>query len=154
MKRQFFMIFFLFFAAAAPGSAQASSDIIRDGKAGGYEYTITLGEGPSYSWKIGRQGKIVVVEENSEKVVDLTEFMDAVNHIHLEKFKLISYTVYLMIIFITTLFIYFYNKKMLKSGGFIMVLFTAYALYLIIGAAVDLNRALDDARFYYLTLKQ
>ncbi len=152
MKRLFlivFSMFVIFFIFVVPNVC--ASSVIRDGKAGGYEYTITQKE-TTYFWKIGHQGNISVIEENENNRIPLINLMTTVNNINSKKFKLILAAAYFLIVVIITIIAYWKLKKMPKLVGIYITLLAGIALYYMVFTIVDLTTLLEDAKFYYLTL--
>lgn len=154
MKGKFLIIFsavILFSIFIVPNMFASSTFVIGDDKAGGYEYTITK-EQNTFSWKIGHQGNITVIDERQDNSEDLVHFMNAVSDSKVEMIEIIISAAYFLIVVITTLILYKKNKKMLKDGGPIIAVLAGIALYKTLVTTIDLNRSLADAKFYYLII--
>ena len=156
MKRCILLMLFCFtFILSACSQSeedtQEYSGVIIVGKAFGYEYTITK-EQKRFSWKIGYNGDVSIIEERATNEEDLVNYMNAVNDCKLVLVKLIVSVSYFLIVIITTLIIYKKNRKMLKDGGIIITIFACIAIYIAFKASFDLSSLLQDAKYYYLIL--
>lgn len=130
---------------------QEFSGIIGDGKAFGYEYTVTKEEN-SISWKIGYKGDITTIEESIENQEELQNLMMAVSDSKWILSKLIISLSYFLIVAVISFFLYKKNKKILKDGAIIVVLASIIALYIATDSSIYLSIALQDAKFHYLRL--
>lgn len=147
----FCFTFILSACAQSEEDTQEYSGVIIDGKAFGYEYTITK-EQKKFSWKIGYNGDVSIIEERATNEEDLVNYMNAVNDSTLTLVKLILSLSYFLIVIITTLFLYKKNRKMLKDGGVIITVLAGIAIYIAFKASFDLSGSLGVAKYYYLTL--
>ena len=130
---------------------QEYSGIIGDGKAMGYEYTVTKEEN-SFSWKVGYKGDITTIEESIDNKDELQNFMIAVSDSKVILSKLIISLSYFLIVAVISFFLYKKNRKILKDGAIVVVLASIIALYIAIDASFDLSIALQDAKLHYLRL--
>lgn len=130
---------------------QDYSGIIGDGKAMGYEYTVTK-EDNTFSWKAGYKGDITTIEESIDNKDELQSFMTAVSDSKLILSKLIISLSYFLIVAVISFFLYKKNRKILKDGAIVIVLASIIALYIAIDASVDLSIALQDVKLQYLRL--
>jgi len=130
---------------------QEYSGIIGDGKALGYEYTITK-EQNKFSWKVGYKGHLTFIEESAASKENLVNYMHAVNDSKLVLLKLVLSVSYFLVIMITTLILYRKNRKILKSGSAIIAILAGFAIYAAIKASIDLSNSLQEAKYYYLLL--
>lgn len=128
------------------------SGIIGDGRALGYEYTVTK-EQTTFSWEVGYKGATTVIEENAKNKSDLEKFMIAINDSKSKFVTLILSVSYLLIVVITTLVLYKKKSEMIKDGGLIILIAAAgIAIYIAINASLDLSSLLREANYYYWTL--
>jgi hypothetical protein len=145
---------FTFILAACSQSEEDTSDyagIISDGKAFGYEYTITK-EQNKFLWKVGYKGDISIIEQDTANEDDLVNYMNAVNDSKLVLVKLIISVSYFLIVIITMLILFKKNRKMLKDGGIITTILAGIAIYIAFKASFDLSSSLKLAKYYYLTI--
>lgn len=119
--------------------------VISDGKAMGYEYTVTKEEN-SFSWRIGYKGDITTIEENTFNQDELQDFMMAVNDSKVILSTLIISSIYIIIVAITSFYIYKKNKKMRKEGWIGILLASVIAFYFAIDASFDLSMLLKDLK--------
>lgn len=141
----------LFFIIVVQNVAASSAFVIAEKKAAGYQYTV-IKEQNTYTWKIGYQGNISVIQEDENNKEDLEKFMHAVGDSNLEMIKLILSTSYFLIVVLTGLILYKKNKKIHKDLALVIVVFVSIALYFILVTSLDLNSSLADAKYYYLDL--
>lgn len=127
------------------------SGIIGDEQSLGYEYTV-LKEQNKFSWKVGYNGDISIIEESTANQDDLVNYMNAVNDSKLELVTLTLSVSYLLIIFITTLILYKRNRKMLKDIVVVITILSGIAIYIAFKASFDLISLLQDAKYFYLIL--
>lgn len=130
---------------------QEYSGIIGDGKAMGYEYTVTKEEN-SFSWKVGYKGDITTIEESIDNEDELQNFMMAVSDSKLILSKLIISLSYFLIVAVISFYLYKKNRKILKDGAIVIVLASIIALYIAIDASFDLSILLQDVKLHYLRL--
>ncbi len=147
----FCFIFILSACSQNEEDTQEYSGIISDGKAFGYEYTITKDQN-KFSWKVGYNGDIFIIEEIAASEDDLVYYMNAVNDSNLALAKLILSLSYFLIVTLTTLFLYKKNRKMLKDGSVIITIVAGIAIYIAFKASIDLSSSLKVAKYYYLTI--
>lgn len=148
----FCFIFILTACTQSEEDTQDYSGIIGDGKAMGYEYTITK-EKNTFSWKVGYNGDITTIEESIENEDELQNFMMAVNDSKVVFSKLIISLSYFLIVAVISFFLYMKNRKILKNGGAIVVVLAGIiALYITVDATFDLSIALQEAKLHYLRL--
>ncbi|WP_313893666.1 hypothetical protein [Psychrobacillus sp.] len=154
MKAKFLVMLsltILFFIIVVQNVAASSAFVIAEKKAAGYQYTV-IKEQNTYTWKIGYQGNISVIQEDENNKEDLEKFMHAVGDSNLEMIKLILSTSYFLIVVLTGLILYKKNKKIHKDLALVIVVFVSIALYFILVTSLDLNSSLADAKYYYLDL--
>ncbi|MBM7553940.1 hypothetical protein [Thalassobacillus pellis] len=155
MSKCFLLLLFSFtlLAACTQGEEEAGdySGIISDGKAMGYEYTITK-EQSTISWKIGYKRNTTIIKENTENEKDLEKFMIAVGDSQSELVELMITLSYFFIVALTTLFLYKKNRNMLRGSGVIITVFVGFAIYNAVTTSFDLSSSLHDAKYYYLIL--
>jgi hypothetical protein len=144
-------MFILLFIVVVPIVFASSPFIIGEEKAGGYQYTV-IKEQNTFTWKIGDRDNISTVVENKDNNEELESFRIAVEEINMERYKIIISTSYFIIVVVTTLFIYKKNKQIPKGSGAIISIFAGIALYYTIVNSINLNTAMQDAKFYYLML--
>lgn len=129
----------------------ASSFVIGEGEAVGYQYTVIKGE-DGLIWKIGYRDDLMTIDENEGNQDHLDRFRAAVNDLGSHKFVLILSTSYLIIVGITTLVFYKRTKHIpLVSGGMIGCLALG-AVYYAITSFIGMQAALEDVRYYYVSL--
>lgn len=126
--------------------------VIGDGKAFGYEYTVTKEQNNKFSWKIGYKGDISIIEESNANEEDLISYMYAVNDSKLVLVKLITSVSYFLIVIIIVFILFKKNRKVLKDSGIIISIFAGIAIYIAFQASFDLISLLQDTKYYYLTL--
>ncbi|MCH7321648.1 hypothetical protein LZ480_07050 [Solibacillus sp. MA9] len=125
--------------------------IIGDEQTLGYEYTVSK-EQNRFFWEIGYKGDISIIEECAANQEDLVNYMNAVNDSKLVLAKLITSVSYLLIIIITTLFLYKKNRKTLKDSGVVITILSGIAIYIAFKSSFDLIGLLQDTKYYYLIL--
>ena len=130
---------------------QEYSGIISDGKAMGYEYTVTKEES-SFFWKVGYKGDITTIEESTDNEDELQNFMMTVSDSNSILSTLIISLSYFLIIAVISFFLYKKNRKILKDGAIVVGLASIIALYIAIDASVDLSIALQDVKLHYIRL--
>lgn len=146
------------FALILSACSQAEEDtqeylgVIGDGKAFGYEYTVTKEQNNKFSWKIGYKGDISFIEESNVNEEDLINYMYAVNDSKLVLVKLITSVSYFLIVIIIVFILFKKNRKVLKDSGIIISIFAGIAIYIAFQASFDLISLLQDTKYYYLTL--
>jgi hypothetical protein len=154
-KYVFLLLFFIPLILSACSQkvedSQDYSGIIGDGRALGYEYTISK-EQNVFSWQVGYKGDKYIINEAAENKDDLENFMRTVNDSKVTLAKLIISTTYLVIVAIMTFLFYRKNRKIIIEGSAIITIFTFIAVYIAIEASFDLNGSLQDAKYYYLKL--
>ena len=129
------------------------SGIIGDGRALGYEYTVTK-EQTTISWEVGYKGATTVIEENAKNKSDLEKFMIAVNDSKSKFVTLILSVSYLLIVVIATLVLYKKKSEMIKEGGLIILIAAAgISIYIAFNASLDLSSLLRVTNYYYWTLE-
>lgn len=154
MKAKFLVMLsltILFFIVVVQNVAASSPFVIAEKRAAGYQYTV-IKEQNTYTWKIGYQGNISVIQEDENNKEDLEKFMHAVGSSNLEMIKLILSASYFLIVVLTGLILYKKNKKIHKDLALVIVVFASIALYFIMVTSLDLNSSLADAKYYYLDL--
>lgn len=154
LKEKFLVMFSMFvilFIVVVPIVFANSPFVIGEEKAGGYQYTV-IKEQNTFTWKIGHQDKISTVVENQDNSKELERFRIAVGDINMGIFKIIISASYFLIVVITTLIFYKKNKQIPKGNGAIIAILAGIALYYTIINSINLNTAIQDARFYYLLL--
>ena len=87
--------------------------VIGEGKAFGYEYTVTKEQNNKFSWKIGYKGDISIIEESNANEEDLINYMYAVNDSKLVLVKLITSVSYFLIVIIIVFILFKKNRKVL-----------------------------------------
>lgn len=127
------------------------SGVISEGKALGYEYSISKGQ-DSLSWRIGYKGESMAIKESTNNEDDLGNFMTAVNDSSVYLVKLIIALSYIVIVTITTLILYKKNRKLLKNSIGVIILVAIIAMYISVDTSFDLNKTLKDTQYYYLLL--
>ncbi len=146
------------FALILSACSQAEEDtqeylgVIGDGKAFGYEYTVTKEQNNKFSWKIGYKGDISIIEESNANEEDLINYMYAVNDSKLVLVKLITSVSYFLIVIIIVFILFKKNRKVLKDSGIIISIFAGIAIYIAFQASFDLISLLQNTKYYYLTL--
>lgn len=146
------LCFTLILSACSKGQeTREHSEVIRDGKTLGYEYTV-IKEQNTYIWKVGYKGNISKIEENVANKGDLINYMHTVNDSKSVLFKLIVSVLYLLILIITMLILYKKNRKIFKVGSPVIILFAIIAAYIAFKSSLDLNFLLQDAKYYYSRL--
>lgn len=112
------IVFILLLAACSQGKEESEvfSGIIGEGKAMGYEYTITK-KAQSFSWKIGYKGAITTLDQDSANEVNLESFMTTVGDSRVLLSKLIIALSYFLFVIVTSLFLFKRNRKMFHNGG-------------------------------------
>jgi hypothetical protein len=78
--------------------------------------------------------------------------MRTVNDSKVTLAKLILSITYIVIVAFLTVIFYRKNKKIIIEGSAMITIFTFIAVYIAIDASFDLNRSLQDAKYYYLIL--
>lgn len=154
MKKKILVMFsmlFILFIVVAPIVIASSPFVIGEEKAGGYQYTVIKDQN-SFTWKIGHQGNIFTIVENKDNNEDLEHFRTAVEEIYMEMFGVIISASYFLIVVITTLFFYKKTKQIPKGSGAIIAILAGIAVYYTIENSINLNTALQDAKFYYSML--
>ena len=156
MKKYVLLMFFCFglILSACSQSEEDKreySEIIGEGKAIGYEYTV-LKEQNAFSWKIGYKGDISVIEEDSVNEENLNHFRISVNKSKEALVKLIVWGAYFLVVVITALIFYKKKRKKLKGSGAIITVFAGIAIYFAFGALFDLSSSLQNTKYYYLGL--
>ena len=126
--------------------------VIGEGKAFGYEYTVTKEQNNKFSWKIGYKGDISIIKESDANKKDLINYMYTVNDSKLVLVKLITSLSYFLIVIITTVILFKKDRKILKDSGIIISIFAGIAIYIAFQASFDLISLLQDTKYYYLTL--
>ncbi|MFD2627399.1 hypothetical protein [Oceanobacillus kapialis] len=156
--RKFYLLLFLSFILCLSGCTQGEeepgdySGIVNDGKAIGYQYTLTLDKG-NFSWEIGYKGNTSIYKESAENEKDLENFKHAVDDSQSALTTLMITGTFLLIVVLLTFFIYKKNKNMLKGAHAIIVVVVGFAIYHSLTASVELSRSLQDAEYYYLLLR-
>ena len=141
---------FTIFIMVVPNAAATSLTVIREGNAGGYEYTISQDQN-KITWKIIHKGNTIVIDETEGNREQLDYFKRAVREIKVQTIKLVSYAIGLLFVTIAT--VIFHKKKYLvKGGGAIFALLVILALSQIVIASTDLSSLYKDAGFYYYRL--
>lgn len=146
------------FALILSACSQAEEDtqeylgVIGDGKAFGYEYTVTKEQNNKFSWKIGYEGDISIIEESNANEEDLINYMYAVNDSKLVLVKLITSVSYFLIVIIIVFILFKKNRKVLKDSGIIISIFAGIAIYIAFQASFDLISLLQNTKYYYFTL--
>ncbi|MCM3094352.1 MULTISPECIES: geobacillin-26 family protein [unclassified Cytobacillus] len=154
MKEKFLVMFsmlILLFIVVVPIVFASSPFVIGEEKAGGYQYTV-IKEQNSFTWKIGHQGNISTIVENMDNKEDLEHFRTAVEDVNMDIFEIILSASYFLIVVITTLIFYKKTKQIPKSSGAIIAILAGIAVYYTIENSINLNTALQDAKFYYSML--
>ncbi|WP_456274681.1 hypothetical protein [Bacillus sp. AK031] len=143
----------LILAACSQGEEDTGgfSGVISDGDVLGYEYTVTKKQ-DAFFWEVGYKGNTSIIQESQENEKDLDIFMRAVGDSQSEFVKLVLSLSYLFISVVLTLFLYKRNKKVLKESGPFIAVFAGVAIYVALGASLDLNSSLQDAKYYYYNL--
>ena len=157
IKRILLMLFsctftlILFACSQTEEDTEEYSGIISNEQAMDYEYTL-LKEQNKFTWKVGYNGDISIIEESDANHDDLVNYMNAVNDSKLVLVKLILSVSYLLIISITTFILYKKDRKKLKGGGIVITMLSGIALYIAFKSSFDLIRLLQDTKYFYLLL--
>ncbi|MDW0117500.1 hypothetical protein QTL97_11180 [Sporosarcina thermotolerans] len=126
---------------------------IGGGKAMGYEFTITKEELGSFLWEIGYKGDLIVLEEDESNIDDLLSYANAIHDVEATYSTVFYSVIYFLLVAAIFLFLFVKNRKVLKSGGAIaIVLAGGISLYFALDTSIDLNRAMQEAKLYYLRL--
>ena len=135
-----------------PNVLASSSIVISGEKAGGYEYTITK-EKNKYTWKIGHEENISVVEENKENREELDYYKQVVSDIRVQLIKVFLFASSFLVLAIITMLLHTKNKLRFKSGGATTIALVAiFVLTNTFVTSVDLSFSFDNAKFYYFRL--
>ncbi|MEH6937139.1 hypothetical protein V7056_04650, partial [Bacillus sp. JJ664] len=103
MKRErviFVLILCILFLTNVPSILSSSTVILREEKAGGYQYQITQ-EQKEFKWKIGHKENMFYIIESKENADYLDRFRRTVNDLSLQKLEFIlsiSYLAFVIII--------------------------------------------------------
>ncbi|CAM3066727.1 hypothetical protein FITA111629_01470 [Filibacter tadaridae] len=154
MKKCVLLMFFCFglmltACSQSEEDKQEYSGIIGEGKAMGYEYTVSK-EQNTFSWKVGYKGDISVIEEDSSNEDNLDNFRISVSDSKEALAKLIIWGSYFLIVVITTFIFYKKKRKKLEGSGAIITVFAGIAIYFAFGALFDLSSSLQNTKYYYL----
>lgn len=152
----FLLILFFTFVSACSQNIEDTEEyygFIGDGKAMGYEFTITKEENGSFIWEIGYKSKRNLVEEDEGNIDNLVSYANALYDAE-ESYSTVFYSlIYFLLVGAIFLFLKMKNRKVLKGGGAIAIVIAGgIALYFAVDASIDLSRALLDAKLYYLRL--
>lgn len=128
------------------------SGVISKGKVLGYEY-VTSVEQDSFLWTVGYKGEIVSIKESGKNEELLEDFMRAVSDGEVLFGKLMISLAYFLVVIITTLILYKRNKNLLKKVVGVIVFAACISIFIAFDSAMDLNRLLHDAQYYFLVLK-
>ena len=145
------MAFILSACTQGQEDTQQYSGIISQGKAFGYEYTVTK-EGDLFSWEIRYKEDKTTIEENIDNVDELENFMTTVNESILSLSKLIISLTYLLIVAVISFYLYKKHRKLFKDGAIVIVLAIIISLSIAIDAYFDLSVLLQDIKLYYFRL--
>ncbi|KZE67809.1 hypothetical protein AWM68_18760 [Fictibacillus phosphorivorans] len=132
-------------------SVHASPEVLSEGKAWGYHYTV-MGESKIFTWKIGNGKKQYHIEENEENRHELDRFRSAVNESDLQSITLFLFAFYLLIIGFVAWINYKKGKNNKRHITPILWLFAMFAGYKCFMAFIHLREALDSAKVYFLVL--
>lgn len=136
-----------------PNINAGSSSVVSEGKAMGYEYSITK-EGNEYTWRLGHKGNKSVFEENEENREELYNFKQAVSDMNIQFIKIFAFTSSFLILTILTRLLHTKNKLKFKEGGAIIFLLAIIALGNTLVASTELDLSIDDARYFYYRLNE
>ena len=156
--KEYILIMLFCFTAILSACSQSEeetkeySGIVTDGKAMGYEYTITKKK-DTYSWRIGYKGNVTTIKESIGNEDELQRFMIAVSDSKVILSKLIISLSYFFIVAVISFLLYRKKSKILKDGGAIVILLASIiVIYITVDAFYDLNTALQNAKINYLRL--
>ncbi|WP_432355615.1 hypothetical protein [Sporosarcina sp. A2] len=158
MKKFFFVILFVIVGALAACSigeedkGQEYSGVIGMGSAMGYQYIVVKEKNTTF-WEVSYKGNPLLIEESSDNIDDLEEFMIHVNESQTKLVTVILWLSYFLIVALTALVLYIMKKEMLKGNGIIIILIaSAVAVYFALQSAIDLNSLLQEVKYLYLRL--
>lgn len=142
---------FTIFIMVGGTSVHASPEVLSEGKAWGYHYTV-MAESKIFTWQIGNGKKHFYIEENEENRHELDLFRSAVNESDLQTITLFLFAFYLLIIGILAWINYKKGKNNKRHITTILWLFAIFAGYKCFMAIIYLREALDSAKVYFLVL--
>ncbi len=128
------------------------SGVISKGQVLGYEYETAI-KASSFLWKVGHKEDSLHIEESDRNKEILEDFMVAVNEGQSVFVKLIIALSYIVIIAITIFILYKKNRKVLRASNGVLIAFAVVAIFIAFESAIDLNRILHNAQYYFLQLK-
>jgi hypothetical protein len=152
VKTKMFIIWTIASALILPNTF--ASNVISSQKAGGYQYSV-IKDNNTFTWTVGHQGNLIVIEETKGNQEELERFRYSVEDINSYLFEFIISAVYFLIVLITTLVIFKKNKQTLKGSHLIIIASLAViALCNSVVTSIDMYTAYQDARYYYSLLVQ
>jgi hypothetical protein len=152
VKTKMFIIWTIASALILPNTS--ASNVISSQKAGGYQYSV-LKDNNTFTWTVGHQGNLIVIEGTKGNQEELERFRYSVEDINSYLFEFIISAVYFLIVLITTLVIFKKNKQTLKGSHLIIIASLAViALCNSVVTSIDMYTAYQDARYYYSLLVQ
>lgn len=128
------------------------SGVFSKGRVLGYEYVTSI-EKNSFSWKVGYKGEIFELDESADNEDDLEKFMRAISDGEMLFATLIISLSYFLVVVISTLILYKRKSNILKNASGIIVLLAVISIFIAFESAIDLNRILHNAQYYFLQLK-
>jgi len=154
MKRErviFVLIVCILFLTNVPNILASSTVILREEKAGGYQYQITQ-EQKEYKWKIGHKENVFFIVESKENADYLDRFRRTVNDLSLQKLEFILSISYLVLI-IVSIILGKRKYKLIPSGPklFLICLISITLLYSV-NTYYDLYDSYTDANYYFHSL--
>ena len=129
----------------------ASPFVIGEGEAVGYQYTVIKGE-DGLIWKIGYRDDLMTIDENEGNQDHLDRFRTAVNDLDSQQFGLILSISYLIIVGITTMVLYKKNNHIPWVSGMVIACLALGAVYYAFTSFIGMQAALEDVRYYYVSL--
>ncbi|MBP0725333.1 hypothetical protein J5Y03_09035 [Bacillus sp. RG28] len=145
------IIFVILIVIIISGLANRSSGKNFERTAGGYYYSVNVEQQP-FKWKIGHNDSVAYFKENNNNGTSLDRFRRDVNQISLQKVKLISSLLYLLIIVGSFLFLKKKKVRIPKGALIFIILLGGFAFFKSIVTFVDLDSSINSAKYYYLLL--
>jgi hypothetical protein len=157
-KSKTLLLIFIFLTLLTAACSQGEEDpgnfsgIISEGKLFGYHH-IVIKEGEVFTWEAGFKDSSTLIRENSANQEELDHYRMAVEDGGSQLVKLILSVSYLLISAGIVTFLFIKNRRTLKESGPFIAVFAGIALYIAIGASVDLSNSLEDVKYFYALLK-
>ncbi|WLR52889.1 hypothetical protein LC040_08365 [Bacillus tianshenii] len=152
-----FRILFVYLLSAVllfPLTTAANENVISEKKSGDYYYRVTKVNEGTYKWNVQTGDTSLELEKNKENVSTLEGFRNTVNEIARHKFKIILYSVYLVLTLAVALYTAIKLKPKSKFVHIIILGICIYAVYEITQNSFDLANEIQKANFLMQSLNQ